>query len=198
MTEEITLPGDRVFRMIQDDNAMDPREWDNLGTMACFHKRYGLGDQVHFSSDQFYGWDEMYDYIENDLDAAVILPLYLYDHSGITISTEPFSCRWDSGQIGFIYVTKETLRKEYSVDRITEKIKEKARKVLLAEVETYDQYLTGDVYGFEIVKLQKCDEGHVHEKTEDSCWGFFGSDIKENGILDHVNTEDAKIILGEL
>jgi len=70
-----------------------------------------------------------------------ILPLYLYDHSGITMRTSPFSCQWDSGQVGFIYCTKERcdeLGADFS----------KAEDCLRAEVEEYDQYLTGDVYGY--------------------------------------------------
>ena len=39
--------------------------------------------------------------------------LYLYDHSGITMSTGSFCDSWDSGQVGFIYVTKEDIEKEY-------------------------------------------------------------------------------------
>ena len=37
----------------------------------------------------------------------VILPLYLFDHSGISISTGSFHDPWDSGQVGFIYASKE-------------------------------------------------------------------------------------------
>lgn len=39
---------------------------------------------------------------------------------------------------------------------------------MVAEVETYDQYLTGDVYGYVI----ESEDGTV----DDSCWGFFGLD----------------------
>ena len=103
---------------------------------------------------------------------AVILPLYLYDHSGITISTSPFSCHWDSGQIGFVFVSKEKLKKEYGVKRITNEVIERATKILLAEVKTYDQYLTGEVYGYKVID-EKGNE-------EDSCWGYYGEDsIKE-------------------
>ncbi len=46
------------------------------------------------------------------LDKHVILPLYLYDHGGITMSTGPFSCRWDSGQVGWIYAEKKKFIEE--------------------------------------------------------------------------------------
>lgn len=45
--------------------------------------------------------------ILDSLDKYVILPLFLYDHSGITMSTSVFSCPWDSGQVGWIYASKQ-------------------------------------------------------------------------------------------
>ena len=47
----------------------------------------------------------------------LMLPLYLYDHSGLAMSTESFSGRaphaeWDSGQVGWIYVSKEDVLKD--------------------------------------------------------------------------------------
>lgn len=179
--ETYKLSNGKTLQVIQDESPESPRSWDNLGTMICFHGRYSLGDKHDYNHNDYSGWEEMEKAIIKNESPAVILPLYLYDHSGITISTSPFSCRWDSGQIGFIFVSKETLRKEYGVKRITKKEIEKATKVLLGEVETYDQYITGDVYGFKVVD----EEGN----EEDSSWGFFGSDIKTNGILDHINAE---------
>lgn len=41
---------------------------------------------------------------------VLLMPLYLYDHSGITISTSEFCDPWDSGQIGFIYTNPRPLR----------------------------------------------------------------------------------------
>jgi len=87
------------------------------------------------------------------------LPLYLYDHSGITMKTSPFSCGWDSGQVGFIYISK---------DKIRGKWEEKIYEYLKSEVKTYDQYLTGDVYGF-VIEDQDGD-------VIDSCWGFYGEE----------------------
>ena len=102
---------------------------------------------------------------------VIALPLYLYDHSGITMSTSPFSCRWDSGQVGFIYVTCERVRKEYGWKRITKARRDKILTYLNGEVQTYDQYLTGDVYGF-IISDEDGDE-------VDSCWGCYGRDYCE-------------------
>ena len=74
------------------------------------------------------------------MDGMVILPLYLYDHSGITMNTCGFSCPWDSGQVGWIYADKAMIEQEHG--KITPEILEKVRQTLEAEVKEYDYYLT--------------------------------------------------------
>jgi hypothetical protein len=167
--------GDLTVKIEQDENPGSPREdWDNLGTMVCFHRRYNLGDKHEYHASDFSGWGDARERFVKQ-GAAIILPLYLYDHSGLRMKVGSFQgllpgghAEFDSGQVGFIYVTKEKLREEYSTKRITKKILEKAEKVLRSEVETYDQFLSGDVWGYTI----EDQEGeHV-----DSCWGFYGFD----------------------
>ena len=126
----------------------NPRECDNLGSMVCYHRRYNLGDKDEYlpghykpNSGDFWGWGEMRQYFEKVHDLAVCLPIYMIDHSGIAVSTKPFSCPWDSGRIGFIFVSKEKLRKEYGVKRITASLVDKATRILEAEVQEYNQYL---------------------------------------------------------
>lgn len=169
------------LRVLQDSSADSPRDWDNLGTMVCFHRRYDLGDKHNYSSDDYNSWEEMKKAIQKEENPAVILPLYMYDHSGISISTSPFSCRWDSGQIGFILVSKKKALEEFGGKIVTAKLKERIEKILELEVETYTQYVEGDVYGFQIV-----DED---DNIIDSCYGFYGSDHKESGMLDYIDHE---------
>ena len=170
-----------------DDSPESPRTWDNVGTMAIFHKCYRFGDEVLFSSDDFQGWDEMENYITDTLGAKVCLPIFMYDHSGVTIKTGPFSCGWDSGKVGFIYATEEKITETWG--ECTPATIQLATQRLEGEVETMDQYLQGEVYGFKLIKPSLLDDPEL-DAEEDSCWGFFGSDLKTNGILDHLCTED--------
>jgi hypothetical protein len=140
-----------------------PRDWCNLGKMVCFHKRYDLGDKHEFNSSMFDSWYELERHLINKYNAVVILPLYLYDHSGITMSTMPFSCPWDSGRVGFIYADRESILKEYKIKRITEKIKQKVKDVLFGEVNVYDQYLRGDIYSFTITDENDNEIGSDYE-----------------------------------
>jgi len=159
------------IKIYQDIDPGSPRDWDNLGTMACFHRRYDLGDSHDFGDAH-----DLIEFVEQD--DVVALPLFLIDHSGISMNTGGFRhCDpqgWDWGQVGFIYVEKDTLRKEYGKQRISKAVEQKAIKLLEGEVETYDKYLTGQVYGYVI---EDADGEHV-----DSCWGFYDS---PHYMLDH-------------
>jgi hypothetical protein len=184
--------GDKILRIFSDQNPTDPRSWDNLAKFICFHNRYNLGDKHEYNAKDYSGWAEMKEAIMKKEDVAIIRPLYLYDHSGITIKTTPFGDNWDSGQIGFVIVTREAIRENFGVKRVTKALIERAEKIVDGEVETYDQFLTGDVYGFEVVKVTKCNEEHEHEEDLDSCHGFFGTDFKTNGITDYI--EDKELV----
>lgn len=102
--------------------------------------------------------------VERALDGCIILPLYLYDHSGLVMSTGAFSCPWDSGQVGYIYCLPETIRREFNGD------KELARKCLESEVDIYSTWLSGECYGYEV--------------DDDSCWGFIGEDHLRSALND--------------
>jgi len=159
-----------TIKVEQDDIPSNPRkEWDNLGSMVCFHGRYKLGDAHTLTLKQA-------QQLETSKD-VISLPIYMYDHSGITINTTGFSCPWDSGKVGFIYVTKEKARKEYSWKVINKARREKLELYLKGEVEVYDQYLRGDCYGYQIFDPQGKD-------TNESCWGYFGSDYEVSGLVD--------------
>jgi hypothetical protein len=213
--KEIELKSGRTLQIIQDTSPESPREWDNLGIMAAFHNRYTLGDRqetkgkckaiVTFSPDDFENWDEMEKHIREVGKAVVVLPLYLYDHSGITMNTTGFSCGWDSGRVGFIYTTQAKLNEMGTVqgngdgildEESDEQFNDRLKRYLVQEVKTYDQYLTGDIYGFRLVEKSREESEDMVELSTveiDSCWGFYGDDPKENGMLEHLSEEDQPI-----
>ncbi len=152
----------------------DPRSWDNLGTMVCWHRRYNLGDKHDFKEprdfEQFSKKDGIYS-----------LPLYLYDHSGLTIRTYPFSCPWDSGQVGWVYTDKPRIREWLAVKKVTKSRVAKALEIIENEVSLYNDFLTGDVWSFQIVDTET-------DEIVDACSGFYG-DINSCGIKDCLEPE---------
>lgn len=151
-----------------DGSSADPRENDNLGTIIGWHRRYNIGEQ-RFTTDPG-------DFLADlQRERAIYLPVFMYEHSGVALSTGSFGDPWDSGQVGFIYVSRADVLKEYSTKIVTKKVREQVLGVLKAEVAEYSAWMGGEVYGFEIVDA----EGEF----VDSCWGFIGLD----NIRDEVN-----------
>lgn len=259
-TEIEVKEGDVRIRVIRDDHPESPRDWDNLGTMTCWHSRYNLGDEepkfkrqiqlflslldgapdklmrsliVKLVRSNHHIWNDykaevhcyprgerpdlFQDFVENQLGGddtaeqiqdvgeaaskmAVVLPLFLMDHSGLSISTSSAHFRacdsagWDWGQVGFIWVTHENVKKEYG--EVNDETIKKAEACLESEVETYDHYLQGDIYGYVLEKAEIFTHGegdeqktHVEWEHEDSCWGFYGTEFDTNGMKDNIPEE---------
>lgn len=271
------------FYYEEDASLADPRTDGNIGTMACWHRHYSLGDEQpkgHYSPEEYWpdklmeiipaqptkewlasrpdtrlflwlnnviywdsrdpiadqdDWDYVKDAIWEDIEKArlggdrsiaskawdayrilqkvrknydsvsewisdlvdeyfCVLDLYLYDHSGITMSTRPFSCPWDSGKVGFIYAPwdpKAPSGKEGRPHGITDP--EALKAALVQEVKTFDLYLTGQVYGFEIEKGSPTDDptdDPIEWEHWEGCGGFV-ADYKELPalVLDYVSKE---------
>lgn len=144
-----------TIQIFQDINPINPRtDYDHAGTMLCVHRNYILGDKPKCTIEDIHE--------ANENPENIVLPIYMYDHGGITISTIPFLCPWDSGQVGIIYISQENAKKEWN----TEDYIEHAIECMRAEVNEYDRYLTGQVYGYVI----QDSEGEY----KDSCFGFMG------------------------
>lgn len=209
-----------LLKIEREEYPDDPRSWANLCTMVCWCRSYELGDDHFFDNpDEFMqhlyldvtgrhwcdnhendDWQDVYKELQKT-DLVLIKQINMYDHGGITVSTSsgyPYNDRWDSGCVGFVYVTKKTIFKECG--GITEENwKERADKYLEGEMERYDQYLRGDVYGYtltkKVVKQEKCPHcGEVIREYEDdvivdNCWGFYGYELESNGILDNIGAD---------
>jgi hypothetical protein len=172
-------------------DVFDPRDHDNLGVMVCSHKRYRLGDHregwVRELADDLvviygeHGEEGVLKHLKARLDATVVLPLYLIDHSGLAMRAgRSFSDidpgEWDSGLVGFIFDTSKT-REVTGVEPAD------IEKGLRAEVEEYDRWLQGDVWGYAIERLVTCSAGEEHAETVDGCCGFIGHEYAEGEAL---------------
>ena len=100
----------------------------------------------------------MASFAEND----VVLPVYKYEHSGVALSTQPFTCSWDSGQIGIIAMSADEVRKRYNVKRISKKLRQRVERELSAEIALLSQWADGEVYEFCV----------YHWDKNDCCYGL--------------------------
>ena len=175
-----------TIRIEEDDNGWSesPREWGTVGTILSFHQHGDHGelskadieipdDAVQPTTEQeaLELWIEC---VKAQFGATVVLPVWHYTHSGTTIrvaESNPFSCPWDSGLMGLIFDTPAGLKSsgytEWDADQI--------ENSLQGEIEAYDMYLRGEVYGF-VVESPEGD-------NVESCWGFYG-DPEKSGCKD--------------
>jgi hypothetical protein len=120
------------------------------------------------------------EFLKDNEKEIFFLPIYAYEHGNITISTKPYSCQWDSGQVGVIYAYRDKLKKHgYKTD-------DEIEYILNQEVKTFDYYLRGECYGFTLYN----DDGEVLE----SVGGFLGNiEYCENESINTANYYDNKL-----
>lgn len=146
--EEVIKYKHSVIEIQYDEYCFSPREWDNLGTI------------IVNSNNRYFGG------LNENVTGEIIkrYPLYGYAHSGVSISLSPFSCPWDSGQIGEVVITEDTVTGLGTDSKDFDSCIE-------AEIKELDDYVRGNCYRFEIKDLNE------------TMSGFIGSDHEQSGLL---------------
>lgn len=165
-----------TLKLYPDQDVTSPRENDNLGTLACWHRRYTLGDEQPR--------EQPVDYQEALPENSLVVPVYMIDHSGIALSTRDFGDPWDSGQVGIYHVPATKIVEEYGED--TPETRQRALEVINAEIEEYSDYVQGNCWGFEILNA----EGEF----VDGCGGFIGSNVIDNGMVEHLDDDGLDLL----
>lgn len=166
----------RTVVIYYDEMAESPRKaFSQTATLVCWHRRADLGDkQVRNAISPK---DIVREALASGDRILAILPLYLYQHSGMTMRCTPFGDTFDSGQVGWGYVSRSSAITMGCVgtyiDHETKETKtyDKAyfEQTIRDEVAEYDLYLKGECYEYAVLD----DDGDVLE----SCCGYYG-DIK--------------------
>lgn len=160
----------RTVKIVIDPEPYNPRkEYDHLTVIAHWHRRADVGDvRIEHATEK-----KMRAQLKEKGDEILaIKPLYLYEHSGMTVSTSPFACAFDSGQVGWIYVLLSRIREVLTgtfMNVSREELDAILDGLLEADVKTLDHYFQGNVYGFIV-------EGLDGEELS-SVWGFYGLEL---------------------
>lgn len=188
--------------IIQNDtDTENPLSWNNSIKVVYSSSRYILGNEEVSNLAEYimglleYGDDyqnrmydkygdtkELFDILLERLNKKgyVALPVYAYIHSGVTVKTNPFGCRWDSGLSGFIYTKRTDYIKDFGAKKnVKNSVIENHLK---GNLETFDAWLQGEVYWFSV---EDAETGNLL----DSCGGFYGDDYA-NDMVDYINYEE--------
>lgn len=194
-----------IISVYYDDEPLNPRhDYSNFSHFALGHNRYDVGDKDTISDLRTlimehpnFRKEYHYDYNLNalpDLEAlglemdvfAIHMPVYGYEHGDLAVSlsrTGQFADQFDSGKLGFIYVTKQDIRDNFGKKYVTKALIERSKSVILGEFEEYKSFIEGNTFGFSVY----ADESK--EGVEDCMHGFIGDDLEKNGMLEHVKEE---------
>lgn len=126
---------------------------------------------------------------------AMWLPLYVYDHSGVSMHTECSGDKWDTSCVGWIVTPM--CQNHTSADEM------KATRVMQQEVKEYNDWLQGEVYRYTLYKQNgwvsddiECSASPNWEEVDD-CGGFIGDDIIENGMAYNIGNGIEEAIQSE-
>lgn len=172
-----------TIKIVIDQDAANPfKEWDGEPDIIGWHRRYDFNTRKDDGNKSLETFQE-----EAKANGYVIMPLFMYDHGNLAFSTTQYGCKWDSGQLGYVFYTKEKrqqagLTDEYitSILHEGETIESWLQTQLNNSVELLTDYANGNVYGFEI----EDSEG----ETVESCYGFYGDYEKEGGCLEEARS----------
>ena len=195
--ETITFQDGATLGIFYDQDPEDPRSWNDITKFFAMHRRNNWGDKHSYKESDFDGWTEFKATLEEDFNIAFISPVYAHEHSGVAFSTGDFGDKWDSGCIGFIFITKEEAAKyhgEHGQEK-REMTQEEAEAIFTGELEIYGEWCNGAVYGYVFtpppLATPHCEtcSCKAEGEEEDSCWGFYGLDPKTNGMADNLPTK---------
>lgn len=204
--------GDLIVQVFADTTGVgDPRDGDNFTDILIAHRRYRLGDRNEATPGEDEAFEHggpaaLRKHLARQPEGLVAFSMLgMLDHSGVSIYTIADDSRgtaigdsagWDSGVAGWAFITRkqwdligggdpeEMVDAEVRVGMGKLPVKRRQADVVLeAEIEEYNDWLTGNVWAFRVVK--PCDHADEHDTDEqiadcphseeiESCYGFVG------------------------
>ena len=178
---EIVERDGRTYRITiyPDGDSPNPLDdGDEMGTILSLNRRHG-----NFDPD---GIDAA---IETNPDAV---PLSYYEHGQCLWSPAGklpagARCRWDSAPFAGVWVPDAaTLASARHYGGRTRRLfmRKRARQAC----DAYTRWCNGEIYGYEVHRLEPCDGcGGERSESVDACWGFHGLEACRN---------EAKAVIG--
>lgn len=154
-----------VYAEIHHDyDTEQPWSEDDGIKIVILHRRYSDPAEGECGKDA----EEVRQWCKDNAREWFIMNLFMYEHSAVALRAgyaNPFSCPWDSGQVGIIALKKSEWGKG--------KGERNAKRAKYAKdaAEYYGRWMNGETYGYILFN----EDG----EELDSCWGYIGYDEVE-------------------
>lgn len=159
----------KTIKIYADEDAMDPDEYsDNSAFLVHYH------NDCWIKKDDIIEKEDLDRYFEGEkIEQAKEYHIFLvnaYIHGGVSLSLSrdkyPFTDAFDVSSCGAVLVSKKEI-----------KTRKQARETAQGLIESWNDYLSGNIYGYQI------DGGSIG-----SCWGFYG-DIEKSGLIEQAKDD---------
>lgn len=194
---KIQLDDNHYVEVIYDEHNNSPRNWDNISKLCIReHRRYNFPNELNINfedlnSDDEYSDTETIGQHENKkLEGYHVFNLDCYEHSSIhfSLSGTGMQCQFDTARKCWIIAVPKHIEWDNGPWYIGSKdyTEDEAREMAKADIEIYNQYLNGEIYGFSLYQTfasvtiedrdYKADDEYI-----DWCWWFYDKkDISEH------------------
>lgn len=162
------------IKIMYDENYESPNDWgDDYAFLVYSHRQFDVRVKGFVPEDIAEAMQEK----EKTFAGYYYFPVFAYIHGGVSLSLSknhyPFTCPWDTSLAGFALVNVKESKDE-----------ETAYKAAESLISTWNQYLSGEVFGY--------------TSEYGSCWGYYGREsipymIKEaKGEIDQAEREQIR------
>jgi len=191
----------QIIDIVQDQQAESPDTWGNEDIFLVYdHRQFNIEREGFEPRDIHQYFEDYHEQIENDTyDAYYCFIVCAYIHGGVLLSLNHNGDRWDTSTTGYILVQKETNNGDNKKPTIV--TQDEAEKYAEGLIEIWNQYLSGNVYGFVLYDVESFTKTYVNKAMDiesgeelsevDSCWGYYAEDEEDalKTIIEDLNVQ---------
>lgn len=177
----------KIIRIVYDDSPECPMEWDGQWTLISFNR-----NSIHYQFPELFIKVKGSEVspanigLVSKFRAGLAYFLDYYEHGlcKYSLHNEGMQCRWDTSNFAGILIWKN------KPGDMGAKTQEERAKDARGFLETYNNWMNGCVYGYQIMDNEL---NHL-----DSCYGFYETDYLSEEIVNRLEDDDEIMLADDI